>query len=142
MYYFAYGSNMNLEHMRRLCGWNFTVLGAAFLKNYELGPDIRGYANVRPQAGKQVAGVLYEVDQQSLDALDEFEGYPEVFSRSEVKVEGEHGQSFTAWIYVEPVEQFGGQFIKEDYLRRVIVGAKENHLPEQWVQFLESFHQP
>ena len=139
MYYFAYGSNMNLEHMRRLCGWNFTVLGAAFLKDYEFGPDARGYANVRPKAGKQVAGVLYEVNQQSLDALDEFEGYPEVFSRPEVEVTDGHGQSFKTWIYVEPAEKFGGQAIREDYLRRTLAGAKENHLPQDWIDFLSSF---
>ena len=80
MYYFAYGSSMNLEHMRRLCGWNFTVLGPATLQDYEFGPDSRGYANIRPQAGKQVCGVLYEVNQHCLDVLDEFEGVPDAFS--------------------------------------------------------------
>ncbi|MDR3642542.1 MAG: gamma-glutamylcyclotransferase [Candidatus Doudnabacteria bacterium] len=142
MYYFAYGSNLNLEHMRRLCGWNFTVIGPAFLKNYELGPDIRGYANVRPSQDKQVYGVLYDINQQSLDALDDFEGYPEVFMRPELEVTDENGKTYRAWAYIEPAHQFGGNFIKEDYLRRVIIGAKENHLPEEWVTFLESFQRP
>ena len=120
MYYFAYGSNMNLEHMRRLCGWNFTVVGPAFLKDYELGPDSRGYANIRPQAGKQVAGVLYDIDQRSLVALDEFEGYPDVFSRPQITVKDSSGNNFNAWVYVEPKEQFGGQAI----LRKIIFAAR------------------
>jgi gamma-glutamylcyclotransferase (GGCT)/AIG2-like uncharacterized protein YtfP len=139
MYYFAYSSNMNFDHMRRLCGWHFTVQGVAVLKDYEFGPDTRGYANVRPQSGKNVLGVLYEVDQHCIDALDEIEGYPEIFNRLEVSVEDKSGQKKTAWAYIEPAEKFGGTFIKQDFMRRVVVGAQQNNLPEEWIKFLNSF---
>ena len=66
MYYFAYGSNMNLEHMRRICGWHFTVLGGVILEDYQFGPDTRGYANIRPAPGQKVYGLVYEVDQHCI----------------------------------------------------------------------------
>lgn len=139
MYYFAYGSNMSLEHMRRLCGWHFSVLGQAVLENYQFGPDTRGYANIRPQSGEKVYGVVYEVDQYCVDALDEFEGYPQVFGREEVVVKDPEGDEYKAWVYLEAPEYFGVDEIKEEYLKRVIAGARENHLPDGWIKFLSSF---
>jgi gamma-glutamylcyclotransferase (GGCT)/AIG2-like uncharacterized protein YtfP len=139
MYYFAYGSNMNLEHMRRLCGWHVKVLGVATMADYELGPDTRGFANVRPCAGKKVYGVLFEVDQHCVDILDDFEGYPEVFGRPELTVTDSNNKAYKAWVYVEKPNEFGGTYIKADYMRRVLAGAQENRLPEEWIEFLMSF---
>ena len=139
MYYFAYGSNMNYEHMRRLCGWHFTVLGVATLQNFQLGLDLRGYINIKSKDNEKVFGVLYELDQEALNILDEFEGYPHVFNRESVEVKDEDGQAFKAWVYLEASEQFGGDFVKAEYLKRVVNGAMENHLPEEWIQYLLSF---
>ena len=130
---------MNLHHMRRICGWRFTVVGVGELMDYEFGPDTRGYANVRPQAGKKVYGVIYELDQPCLDALDEFEGYPEIFGREKITVIGEEGQKQTAWVYIESADKFGSAPVKQDYMRRVVGGARQNNLPEDWVEFLDSF---
>lgn len=139
MYYFAYGSNMNLHHMRRICGWHFNMLGVGILNDYEFGPDTRGYANIRPQAGKKVYGVIYDVNQPCIDALDEFEGYPDIFGRQEVTVVDEEAQTLKAWAYIEPATKFGNAPIRDDYMRRVVGGAKQNNLPEEWVEFLSTF---
>jgi gamma-glutamylcyclotransferase (GGCT)/AIG2-like uncharacterized protein YtfP len=139
MNYFAYGSNMNLHHMRRICGWHFNVLGVAVLQNHEFGPDTRGYANIRPQAGKKVFGVLYDVDQHCIDELDEFEGYPKIFGRQEITVIDEDGQDQKAWAYIEPADRFGNTPVREDYMRRVVGGARQNNLPVEWIEFLNTF---
>jgi gamma-glutamylcyclotransferase (GGCT)/AIG2-like uncharacterized protein YtfP len=139
MYYFAYGSNLSLEHMRRLCGWHFQVIGPAVLEGYEFSPDSRGYATITPKTGSKTWGVLYDADQFCIDALDDFEGYPEVFGRPEVEVIGEDGKKYKAWVYVGKALESGTRYIKEDYLRRAIAGAAENRLPEEWIKFLESF---
>lgn len=125
--------------MRRLCGWHFRVLGVAELSNYEFGSDTRGYANIRPKNNSKVYGVLYDVDQECLDILDEFEGVPEVFKRVELEIETLEDGKFKAWVYVENPEMFGQSFIREDYLKKVISGAVENKLPQEWVSFLETF---
>ena len=139
MYYFAYGSNMSFEHMRRICGWHFTVIGVGKLNGYEFGPDGRGYANVRKSGSNHVYGVLYELDQYSLDALDEFEGYPDIFGRNEVEVEDENMEKYTAWVYMEKPDKFNGDYIRQEYLKRVISGAVENRLPEEWIKFLTTY---
>src|SRR5258708_4069015 len=102
MYYFAYGSNMNIDHMRRMCGWHCHLINRAKLPNYEIGSDLRGYANIRPNVGEVVHGVLYDMDQQGLDALDVFEGYPKVFGREEVVVLDDAEKKYKAWEYIEP----------------------------------------
>jgi gamma-glutamylcyclotransferase (GGCT)/AIG2-like uncharacterized protein YtfP len=138
MYHFAYGSNLNYEHMRRLCGWHFTLIGLGTLEGYELGLDLRGYVNIRPKTGEKVVGVLYDLDQQCLDILDEYEGYPEVFNRILTQVTDQNGHSYKAWTYLEKPEAFGGTQIKSDHLKLIIAGAMENHLPEDWIKYLDS----
>lgn len=130
---------MNLDHMRRMCGWHFKVLGSASLNDYQFGPDLRGFASICSKAGSKVFGVLFQIDQQCLDILDEFEGYPDVFNRLEVEVTDNFGKIFKTWVYMEPLEQCGGESFREEYIRRALVGATENHLPETWVKFLKSF---
>jgi len=139
MYYFAYGSNMNLAHMRRLCGWNYQALGPAQLLDYEFGLDLRGYNNIRPQKGAFVWGVLFELQESALKALDEFEGYPEVFTREEVYVTDNQHKKFKAWVYRESPEQFGGMRPHPEYFSRILAGARENFLPESWIKKLEGF---
>lgn len=124
--------------MRRLCGWHFSILGQAVLQDYELGFDQRGFVSAVPKNGQKVIGVLYEVDQHCLDALDDFEGYPQVYVRPEVEITDSFGHKYKAWIYMQPAEQLGGKYIKEDHLKRIIAGATENRLPQVWLKFLES----
>lgn len=133
MYYFAYGSNMVIEQMRRLCGRHCSALGKAELPNYEFGLDLRGFANIRPSDGEKVCGVLWEVDQEALEALDKFEGVPSVFDRKKVAIVDDQGRNVEAWVYVEPVEQFGGDHPRMEYFNRVLSGARENNLPEEWI---------
>jgi gamma-glutamylcyclotransferase (GGCT)/AIG2-like uncharacterized protein YtfP len=139
MYYFAYGSNIVLDQMRRLCGRNFSLLGPAVLQDYELGADLRGYGTIREQKNFQVYGLLYDVDQQCLDALDSFEGYPDVFGREMLTVidMDEEKKPHQAWVYFEPADQFGGNSPRPEYFKRVAAAALENHLPETWVKKLE-----
>lgn len=129
---------MQFELMRRLCGWNFSVIDQAALPGYELGPDGRGYFNIRKKNGVKSFGVLYSIEESCLSTLDEFEGNPGVFNRIEIEV-WSGGVAYKAWVYLEASEYFAGTFMNEDYLRRVIAGAVENHLPEEWTEFLKSF---
>jgi gamma-glutamylcyclotransferase (GGCT)/AIG2-like uncharacterized protein YtfP len=129
---------MNFEHMRKLCGWHFSVLDVAVLDNFQMSPDLRGYVNIKPVFGEKVYGVLYNLDQSALDSLDAFEGFPEVFNREMIKVSDSENNIVDAWVYIESPEQFGGNYVREEYLNRVIMGATENHLPKEWIEYLKS----
>ena len=139
MYYFAYGSNMSLDHMRRLCGWHCQLLGRAILPGFEIGLDKRGYANIKANSKQQVEGVLYEIDEEGIKLLDEFEGYPDIFAREEVQVSDGNQVKYKAQVYLEPNQELGGTEPKEEYFRRVIAAAYANKLPEAWIKKLEQF---
>ena len=139
MYYFAYGSNLNLDHMRRICGWHCRLLCRAKLPDFEFGLDSRGFANIRPKKGEVVHGMLYEVDEDGFSMLDEFEGYPKVYGRQEVVVLDENNVKYKTQVYIEPPHEFGGTEPKEEFLMRVIASAYENKLPEEWIKKLEKF---
>lgn len=139
MYYFAYGSNLNLEHMRRICGWHCSLLCRTSLPDYEIGLDSRGYANIRPKKGETIYGLLYEIDEDGIHMLDKFEGYPKVFDRQEVMVFDENNVKYKAQVYIEPPGEFGGTEAKAEYFRRVVAAAYEHKLPQEWIRKLEGF---
>jgi len=130
---------MNFHHMRRLCGWRFTMLGMAVLPDFEFGLDLRGYSAIKQKAGSKVYGVLYSIDQSCLNAMDEYEGYPNVFSRLEVKVLDKDGAVRQAWVYLEKPEQFGGKLANEGHFKMLVAGAMASQLPKEWIDYLVSF---
>jgi len=134
---------MNLSQMRERCGDGFEILGPARLENHDLGFDVEGYANIRPEVKSYVLGVLYEITPAALKGLDEMEGYdqnPKIYDRKEFDVVLlENNKSSKVIIYFESPDNFGHP-AKQDYLKeKIIEGAKENHLPEEWIELLEKF---
>ncbi len=64
----------------------------------EDSPRGPGWATVVPAAGSHVPGALYQLHEDDLDALDEYEGYPDLYLHKEVIVEAE-GKPETAMLY-------------------------------------------
>ncbi|VDK73580.1 unnamed protein product [Onchocerca ochengi] len=57
----------------------------------------------KPGIGNRINGELYEVDQQKLKVLDEFEQHPTFYRRQSEQIEMDHnGAIVTAWIYMLP----------------------------------------
>lgn len=123
--------------MRRICGWHCRFLGRAKLPDYEAGLGKRGYLNIRPKKGEEVLGVLYEIDEDGISMLDQFEDYPNVFKRQELFVYDEHNIKYKAHVYFEPEEQFGGSLPKQEFFRRIISAARETRQPEEWIKKIE-----
>lgn len=145
MKYFAYGSNILGEEMKELgahCDGNghFTYKDHAFLKDYELGFDIRsngGKATVRPKKGEITQGVLYLINADFLKCLDAKEGYPVTYRRRELLVERKNGVDVVAWVYISN-KGFGGK-ADQKYLRsKIIKGADQRGLNTKvYRKFLE-----
>lgn len=71
-------------------------------------------------------------------SLDKFEHYPDFYDRKNIIVVADN-QSRNAFAYIESAEEFGG-VPQEDYLiSKIITGAKENGLPDEWIQKLDSY---
>lgn len=83
IYYFAYGSNMDVEQMQFRCPDAIRVAKAT-LHNYKLTE--REFADIDESAGGAVYGLLWRISAADLKALDRYEGFPTVYQRKTVKV--------------------------------------------------------
>ncbi|MDX1510610.1 MAG: gamma-glutamylcyclotransferase family protein [Nitriliruptorales bacterium] len=103
-YYFAYGSNLSAEQMRRRCP-AAVALGVARLADHRLAftrwsPVWRGgVADVVPSAGAAVWGLLWQLTDEDLQALDGHEGHPVNYRRSLHTVEATGLGPHDAWVY-------------------------------------------
>ncbi|MDO5330562.1 MAG: gamma-glutamylcyclotransferase family protein [Bacillota bacterium] len=94
-YYLAYGSNLNLAQMRRRCP-NAKQLGGTILHGYEL--FFNRYLGIREAEGKSLPLGVWEINEDDEARLDVYEGYPELYSKSELEVEFS-GKRIIALIY-------------------------------------------
>ena len=78
MLYFAYGMNTNPEQMTLRCP-GAKSLGHARLINHAF--RFAQHADVEPCDGSYVDGVLWDITDDNLKALDQLEGYPYYYDR-------------------------------------------------------------
>ena len=141
MHYFAYGSNMNWPQMQRRCP-SAQFVCVARLVNYEFGitrhSRLRncGTANVFPAHGKEVCGIVYDVNEADLVTLDSFEdGY-----RRELRpvyALGDGAQPLVCLIYVAEIETNVPRSNAE-YKRLILEGARHWNLPATYLALLEA----
>lgn len=142
MLYFAYGSNMERVQLKRRCP-KAKFVAAAVLPDHELifSGNSRmwggGIADIREAAGKKVEGVLWEISESERKALDEYEGYPDLYVHREIQVRTAASKVVTAFAYVmaNPGREAPPS---KPYKRLLISGAEEHGLSETYIAFLES----
>lgn len=78
MLYFAYGMNTNPREMALRCP-QAVSMGHARLVNHSF--RFSQHADVEPCADSYVDGVLWEINEEHLKALDQLEGYPYYYDR-------------------------------------------------------------
>ena len=128
--YFAYGSNMNVEQMGLRCP-EAEVVGIGTLEGYTLKERTHADVDFTGKSGDRVWGVIWEITEDCLKALDSYEGFPRYYTRMNVPVVDDGGQIMECIVYEmtprmkrERVGQYGS------YYRMVChVGAVENGLP-------------
>jgi gamma-glutamylcyclotransferase (GGCT)/AIG2-like uncharacterized protein YtfP len=95
MLYFSYGMNTNPKEMAQRCP-GAKSLGHARLVNHSF--RFARHADVEPCADSFVDGVLWEITDEHLKALDQLEGYPFYYDRVVSSVV--HGtRTFHALVY-------------------------------------------
>jgi gamma-glutamylcyclotransferase len=140
MIYFAYGSNMDHEQMQSRCpGSRIIAIGA--LPHYTLAFTrwSRSWnsatADILPEQGSQVYGVLYDLILDDLKRMDKFADYPHSYTRQDVFVESE-GERLPALTYVA-IRQ--GVFLpSRAYIGKMIQGAENHKIPEKYIAILKS----
>ena len=124
MKYFAYGMNTNLIQMGLRCP-GAVCLGPAWINDYRL--VFRYYADVEPAADNYCDGVLWEITEDNLRALDALEGYPYHYTRFSVLAHTNRG-SDTALIY-QMVDQSFEQDPSNQYFGMLLEGYDQNSVP-------------
>ncbi len=149
--YFAYGSNLDCGQMRARCP-SAQFVCCAVLKDHVLAftrDSLKrgcGVADVIPQMGHDVWGVIYQIEDQDLAALDKSEGYrpgrdPErnSYNRDDnvrVVAEDEERQPMRVSTYFA-VKQPGPHRPSRAYMRQIIDGAESWNLPPDYIAELE-----
>jgi len=94
-YYFGYGMNTHPEQMAKRCP-DAILVGVAYLNDYRL--VFRNHADIEIDTGSIVCGVLWEVSDSDMIALDRLEGFPTYYLRQRVLVQTET-EAYIAWVY-------------------------------------------
>ena len=96
--YFAYGSNLNLGQMARRCPESFAVQTAR-LEGYELAFRC-GVLTILPKEGSHVDGLIWSISEQDERQLDRYEGFPRLYGKETVSVQGASGTTYAVLVYI------------------------------------------
>lgn len=148
IYYFAYGSNMCEAEVAKSEG-KFRTIGAARLDDHRLAFTRRsrtwqaGVADVVRSKGLSVWGVLYAIDETALRSLDVREGFHGINSTDNAYDRHtltvclvQKKLTIQAVTYVVHDKEVNEVPPSVDYLDRLITGAREKNLDEDYVNFL------
>jgi len=141
MLYFAYGYNMQCEHMRQQCPGS-SLVAKVRLRDHRLvfsrwwdAWGGGGVADIQPAPGEVVEGVVWEITAAHREALDRFEVYPTSYRRKDVRVETWDGRRLRAFAYVACPE--GSYRPARDYLACIVAAAEEQGLSPAYLTFLK-----
>jgi gamma-glutamylcyclotransferase (GGCT)/AIG2-like uncharacterized protein YtfP len=130
MMYFAYGSNLNWEQMKQRCPDCFPVARAT-LKGWKL--QFRGPLDIEPDARSEVHGAVFSISEDDLEALDQYEGFPNCYTRKTVTMlDNKREQLISAIVYVMTRTRKGkGLYMpSKGYLQCCLQGYEDFGIPE------------
>ena len=125
--------NTNLTQMAARCP-GAVCLGPAWIDNYAL--VFRHFADIEPEVDSYCDGVLWEITDDNLVALDQLEGYPYHYTRFSVLVHTDRGSDI-ALVY-QMVDQSFEQPPSNHYFNTVYEGYEQNNVDtHQLIEILE-----
>jgi len=136
MFYFAYGSNMNHQQMKKRCP-SAKFICRGYIENYKFVYD--GYSSFRSGAVANIIetknsivwGGLFEIDEKCRKNLGQCEGCPDCYKRKEVEVKTDKNETYKAWVYLREVEDEDKP--SEEYRDVVKRGALDCGLPKDYI---------
>lgn len=139
--YFAYGSNMDPKQMAVRCPGSI-ARGKARLHGYELtfvwdSPGWGGgVGTVIPSSSREVWGVLWELTDWHVKALDRYEGVGiGAYTQEHLDVESDSGVE-NALIYVATDKRYKQPSGR--YVDVLVKGAREFSLPKKYIEQLRA----
>ena len=134
-YYFAYGSNLNLDQMAHRCP-TAKVVGAGILNGYKL--VFNRVASIEPDTSQSVPVGIWEIDEYCEASLDLYEGYPRLYRKEKVSVRFD-GQKIEGMIYI--MNSTGKQPPNNTYFQTIQIGYRNIGLDEKYLSaaYIDSF---
>lgn len=123
---FAYGLNTNPRSMLERCP-GARLMGPAWLDGYAF--RWRGFADIELDPDLYTLGVLWEISDEDLYALDRFEGVPRHYTRQRVII-STLGESYRGWAYMM-ANQGSEHEPNEAYREAVFEGYDQNSISDQ-----------
>lgn len=158
MRYFAYGSNMQWERMKERCPTARFVCRALLPDHRVIFPTYSENngcwtASIEKARGRQTWGIVYEIDDRDIPALNAAEGYRPhrtrdknayIQIRCNVLGEGEEERPLVTMTYVAngegspPASRRSCKAPNAEYKARLVAGARHWRLPEAYIKQLEA----
>lgn len=147
---FAYGSNMDCGQMPKRCP-TARFVAIAKLEEHKLCFPRKstrrdcGVSSVVPSEADEVWGIVFQIDELDVGALDKFEGFdpnkaPDAnsYNRKEVRVlrEGDPNAPLTTFTYIA-VAQPDPPLSNQEYRDAIVRGAEYWHLRPNYVAKLK-----
>lgn len=149
IYYFAFGSNMNIERLEtarlRPEGLRVHEVVGGRLDDYRVCFDktassliLGGVTNIQPSPGECVYGTLNQVNQAALDILDRYEAVADnLYQRIKVRCQRSDGQWVDAVAYqAQPPFDSDARPCRE-YLGHLLAG--QAYLPAEYFERLKTW---
>lgn len=143
---FAYGSNMNINRLKervpsaaKVCNASLDGYSFAFNKKSTDG-SVKGNIEQTNNANDKVWGVVFEIDEKEKNKLDDAEGLGNGYNETMIDVLGTEGQLIKAQVYIADSVAIDNNLHPYDWYKEYVVsGAKENKLPEGYINTLANF---
>lgn len=104
--YVAYGSNLNMEQMRRPLPYG-GIIGTGAIENYELqfkGSLHNAHATIAPKEGSSALVGVWRIQKRDESHLDMYEGYnPKsycYYNKEQIPVKMDDGSTLTGMVYI------------------------------------------
>jgi len=152
--YFAYGDKMFSPQLRSIVS-SVRVIGVAKIAGYKLFfhsrgiEDPSGKCNILPvkDIASEVFGVLYEIPMQDRYLLDKAEGLGNYNQEVRLKVypfyhntDIEQAEGIAAFTYIAHKDNIFEDLVPFTwYKEMVICGAREHHVPMEYIHHLEQY---
>lgn len=117
IYYAAYGSNMVRSQMAARCPFS-TEAGVGYADGQQL--EFCKYANITPKEDASTPVLLWKIDPKDWKALDQYEGYPNLYRKETIEVDVEQGKKVKATVYVMNDEYRKPELPSQSYFFNVL----------------------
>lgn len=128
---------MSAEHVRSICS-EARMTGTAVLEGYRFLINRRGWATVVSDPERRVHGVLWQVGQECVRSLDEFEGIEEGLYRREQASVCAAGATILAEIYIADDSTPG--MPSRGYLDAIIDAARAARFSDRYISELAQWY--